>query len=429
MAVGSAGGSSSDQLSLALCLSGGGYRATLFHLGALLRLNEFGVLETADVVTSVSGGSILNGALARAWSTLRHGANGMFENFEEEVRAPVEAFCARDLRTNLLFWGRLKPKKWPSLVKNGFAVPANDLAVAYEPLFGRTTLADLPDRPKFIFCATNVETGASWQFSTGAGARTGDYYCGYFAAGSIRLTEAVAASSAFPPGFAAIKLAVPKNIGPSRIDLWNRERPAVQQRGRAGNLRDGVVLLTDGGVYDNLGLEPIWDQTCTVLVSDAGRPFGSSDDCRQTSVPRLLRAADISANQVSAVRKRWLFERLKGADANGRSGTDWDIDTPLERYRLADAPGYNPDTAELVAGVRTDLNAFTAGERGCLINHGYSLANAAIQTFAKRLIRNPAAQFVWPAPQFADNDTAIAALQDSGRRKILRDVWNSLASR
>src|SRR5438309_7042658 len=49
---------------VALCLSGGGYRAALFHLGAVRRLNELGVLGRIDTITSVSGGSILAAHLA-----------------------------------------------------------------------------------------------------------------------------------------------------------------------------------------------------------------------------------------------------------------------------------------------------------------------------------------------------------------------------
>ncbi|HEX9415372.1 MAG TPA: patatin-like phospholipase family protein, partial [Gaiellaceae bacterium] len=52
---------------IALCLSGGGYRAMLFHLGALWRLNEAGYLPKLDRVSSVSGGSMTNGALALSW--------------------------------------------------------------------------------------------------------------------------------------------------------------------------------------------------------------------------------------------------------------------------------------------------------------------------------------------------------------------------
>ena len=46
---------------IALTFSGGGFRATLFHLGALRRLNELGVLTRDDfrTVAAVSGDSIV----------------------------------------------------------------------------------------------------------------------------------------------------------------------------------------------------------------------------------------------------------------------------------------------------------------------------------------------------------------------------------
>ena len=58
----------SPQEGIALCLSVGGYRAMLFHLGALWRLNELGHLSRLARISSVSGGSITAGALAKNWS-------------------------------------------------------------------------------------------------------------------------------------------------------------------------------------------------------------------------------------------------------------------------------------------------------------------------------------------------------------------------
>ena len=59
-----------------LCLSGGGYRAMLYHVGALIRLNEFGLLSQIQEVSSVSGGSITARALALAWTKLRFNDRG-----------------------------------------------------------------------------------------------------------------------------------------------------------------------------------------------------------------------------------------------------------------------------------------------------------------------------------------------------------------
>jgi predicted acylesterase/phospholipase RssA len=85
----------SDRKGIALCLSGGGFRASLFHLGSLRRLNEVGLLSQINTVTSVSGGSITNALLAKHWPRFTGGkifAN--FANFENDLRQ----FCARDIR-------------------------------------------------------------------------------------------------------------------------------------------------------------------------------------------------------------------------------------------------------------------------------------------------------------------------------------------
>ena len=77
-----------------LCLSGGGFRATLFHLGVIHRMNELGILGKLSTISSVSGGSILNGVLAIRWSRLTYDpATGMFTNLDEEIAQPVRDFC------------------------------------------------------------------------------------------------------------------------------------------------------------------------------------------------------------------------------------------------------------------------------------------------------------------------------------------------
>src|SRR4029077_4339326 len=97
----------------ALCLSGGGFRATLFHLGVTLRLNELGVLTKLSTITSVSGGSILNAVLATRWSQLTLRPDGTFSNLDEIVGGAVRSFCAHDLRTPLLLGKRINPLWWP----------------------------------------------------------------------------------------------------------------------------------------------------------------------------------------------------------------------------------------------------------------------------------------------------------------------------
>src|SRR5438093_9721820 len=77
---------------IALCLSGGGYRALLFHVGALWRLNELGYLPQLARISSVSGGSITAGVLGLHWNKLAF-VNDVATRFVEEVVAPLRAMA------------------------------------------------------------------------------------------------------------------------------------------------------------------------------------------------------------------------------------------------------------------------------------------------------------------------------------------------
>ncbi|MGH3016043.1 MAG: patatin-like phospholipase family protein, partial [Gaiellaceae bacterium] len=86
---------------VALCMSGGGYRAALFHLGALRRLNELGLLSRIDTFTAVSGGSIMLAQIATFMA--RRGAPAepgkAIDGFDDGVAGPLRRFTAKDVRT------------------------------------------------------------------------------------------------------------------------------------------------------------------------------------------------------------------------------------------------------------------------------------------------------------------------------------------
>src|SRR5262249_54093525 len=155
----------------------------------------------------------------------------------------------------------------------------------------------------------------------------------------------------------------------------------------------------------------------------------------------LVRVADISAEQVGAVRKRWLIERirtggwldgLKGKVSDlpslpdqpaARGGTIWVIDTPPENFPKPPANSYGLAERGRLASIRRDLNAFSEGEQGCLQNHGYWLADAGIRQYAVGLAENPDAEFRWPCPEWASGKGTIqAALASSAQRRVLNDI-------
>src|SRR5947207_1762283 len=136
-------------------MSGGGYRATLFHAGAIVRLNELGVLPRIDRISSVSGGSITAGLLGRVWGQLVFSSQGVATNLRDVFLQPLREACSRTLDIRVAIAGLLP-----------FVSAGNRLAELYEQhLFKGFRLRDLPDRPAFIFNSTNLQTGGLFRFT------------------------------------------------------------------------------------------------------------------------------------------------------------------------------------------------------------------------------------------------------------------------
>jgi NTE family protein len=393
-----------QRLGLALCLSGGGFRATLFHAGALRRLNELGILSTANTISSVSGGSIANGLLASVWSRLTPDAAGVFTNWKSEYEEPLRRLCSEDIRTRPLLWWRLDPRNWPRLASAAFSA-ADLLAEEYDArLFHGRKLVDLPappNNPNFVFCAANLQTGVNFQFSKG---RIGDYVLGFSEKpGETLLADAVAASSAFPITFPPLV----RDYEPAAFH--SRDVQAVPEGWRWR----GRVELTDGGVYDNMALEPAWKAHKVILVSDGGTPFQVQPAVGRWAVPRLWRSYSIIANQAEAVRKRWLIASFL---RKVYGGAYWGLGTDITEYALPQAgtplPGYSGRVLDRLRVVRTDLDAFSADEQGVLMNHGWALANGAISRWAGGLAKTKAPGQV-PDPGLLDPDNALMALAES----------------
>lgn len=247
---------------IGLCLSGGGFRAMLFHVGALTRLNEAGILPKLDRVASVSGGSVAAGALAVGWARLRFDENGVATNLREEVSQPLLALAQKWVDAPAIVAGLL-----PFVTAAGVAARVYDRA-----LFKGATLQDLPDRPRFTFTATSLQTGALWRFAKEYAA---EYHVGQWPKPELKVADVVAASAAFPPYMSPAYVRVP----PGAIEM--QEGADLHEEGFKGRLR-----LTDGGVYDNLGLEPIWKRYETILVSDGGGPCRATRSRSQTGSPR-----------------------------------------------------------------------------------------------------------------------------------------------
>jgi NTE family protein len=260
---------------IGLALSGGGYRAMIFHVGALIRLNELALLRKIKRISSVSGGSITAAALGMSWKDLEFAGDVAtnFDIFVKRMRTMAETTIdAGAIIGGILFPGSISDR----------------VAKAYdETLFHGSKLAGLPDdaqpgNPRFVINATNVQTAALWRFSRNY---MGDYRVGLVEKPDVSLAAAVAASSAFPPV-----------LSPSELDI---EQPVVNTPGADLHRPPftKTAILSDGGVYDNLGLETIAKRYQTLLVSDAGQKIAPEEDPHRDWARHSLRVLDTVDNQ------------------------------------------------------------------------------------------------------------------------------------
>lgn len=245
---------------IALALSGGGSRAMAFHLGCLRGLHKAGLLDRVDTLTAVSGGSVL--------AAIYCSHPGDFGAFEIKARQVLRQGFVRPailsaisslegIRALLTFLLVVADSSAALLLK--FAsrpfrkfIPSIDwfrrssivrrhsrttiLRETFDLMLSRRRLADLrTDRPRLIIIACELRAKAAFYFTAD---RIQCWRYGVASACGVQLADAVSASAAYPL------------LLPALDDVVEFEEAGVKALHR--------ITLTDGGVYDNLGLSPLW---------------------------------------------------------------------------------------------------------------------------------------------------------------------------
>jgi NTE family protein len=256
---------SADIPKIGLALSGGGARAIAFHLGCLRALNKLGLLDRLAVLSTVSGGSVIGAYF--------HAHQGDFAAFEATMRALLAQGLVAPMCRKL--WSRLGIKVVAAFVVVGIValsvsllkaflaiatlVVPRSLAIQFERvdirsplhrfasrttlleaalddlLFKRLSLSDLPRQPHLVINATELRTGSAFRFGT---TESGSWRWGRLHRNDASVAHAVAASAAYPVFL------------PAFDETLNFEKD--------GALTNSRVVLTDGGIYDNLGLGCLW---------------------------------------------------------------------------------------------------------------------------------------------------------------------------
>jgi predicted acylesterase/phospholipase RssA len=433
---------------IGLALSGGGFRAALYHIGVLAKLAEMDLLRKVEALSCVSGGSIVGAHYYLEARKLlsekpdreitKEDYIGIVQRLERDfldgvqtnVRTRVLAnpwtnlkmiFSSNYSRTRRV--GELYEKKIFSRVRDGEGGKPrwlNELIIRpegegldFHPKNDNWRRA--AKVPMLILNATTLNTGHNWQFTaTWMGEPPssidsevdGNYRLRrmYYeqAPGDhkrIRLGHAVAASSCVPGLFEPLALA---------------------------KLYDGLVVrLVDGGVYDNQGTASLLDQGCNILlVSDASGQMNTINDpgsgllavpLRTNSVlqarVRVAQYRELSARRRSSALRGLMFIHLK-KDLQVKP-LDWincpdpqdsfDSDPPLTKY------GINKDAQGRLAAIRTDLDSFSDAEARALMISGYRMTDFEIARSLPEFDKSDGAGADWQFMKFDESLTRADA--------------------
>jgi NTE family protein len=328
-----------QQKRIGIALSGGGFRAAAFHLGVMRKLKELNLLHKIDVLSCVSGGSIAGGHLAVNWGR------------PDALDTLAEYLSSRSIAVSSFIGGALDP----------FHSRLDKLAQSYDrDLFQGKSLAALRNGPRVYFNTTNLATGNLFFFVAGGGLaeEMGEHELGVAPASSFPISRAVAASSAFPPVFPPLRL---------DSDVYPHAS-AVE-----------YVTLADGGVYDNMGVNPLLRQTRAnldyLIVSDGGKPFAIDDRPTESGAMVLRVSLDIMMEQIRGLE----FDRIQHHHlANKGPKPLW--------FSIDSVEGeLQPGDAAFASAVGTNLKRLTAAEMDVLARHGGALLTARIDRYAPEL--------------------------------------------
>jgi predicted acylesterase/phospholipase RssA len=382
-----------------LCLSGGGFRATFYHLGVVRLLATTGWLKKVTHVFSVSGGSILAAHMAMNWDAYTSSDDNEFQR----VTSELIRFGQSDVRGRIM-------RRWIPFLRRRTSLFQQSL----RDLYSDAKLRSLPDTPKFHFLSTSLTSGQlcafdkdQWIAVDAPGAIGG--FAGV-KSGNLELSRVVAASAAFPPLFTPVRI----------------RAGGLSQNEAEGPLRS-IHYLTDGGVFDNLGVAKVLhvienlgldvvdrpvikggytrsgvgddlppEKPSWVIVSDASASFDAAKGgCFPTIVSRTSRSMEILMGRLAERDIDELGWAL--ARANEKRLTN-----PVVHLSIKDAPPpfnvnpsvlycaptpfdvkpgvhYETQSPTIQHGIRyarTDLDRFDSKLIWYLMRHGYEVAAA-----------------------------------------------------
>jgi len=414
---------SGPEAKLGLALSGGGFRASFFHIGVLAKLAMLGLLRHVEVISAVSGGAVI-GALyylhvkklleSKADAAISDGDyKELVENIERDFyEAAKSNFRVRtfiDLEKNMQTWRAdyshtdriaqlFDQDLYRPVLQSSSPILMRELKIqppsAKPDFFPRTdNLGRQAKVPILVVNATTLNTGRNWQFTaawmgeppredlvsldidkkTKRLRRPGSYN-DLARQKDLLLGHAVAASAAVPGIFHPLAIS----------DTY----PGVR------------VQLVDGGVHDNQGVQALIDEACThFIISDASGQLQEDDnpDTELSAVP--MRTNDIFQERLREEELFRTFETKSGSrvalmhlrkglpitavawlDASGEPAEPDKILRPVSPPNSPQDFAVAEPVQDLLSKIRTDLDSFTEVEAHSLMLDAYRMTAAVIAT-------------------------------------------------
>jgi predicted acylesterase/phospholipase RssA len=457
---------------IGLALSGGGFRASLFHIGVLAKLAELDLLRHVEVISCVSGGSIIGAFYYLELKKLLESGSTGHADYLQLVR-DVERKFLEGVQKNVRMRITASPSAgFKMALKSGYS-RSDVIAELYQEHFYDQTAAEgkeparlmsdllvhpaefrgAPDDtftpkydnwrlgakvPMLVLNATTMNTGHNWQFtatwmgeSPQAISEAIDAIPRYRRTwyrdapkphNEIPIGRAVGASACVPALFEPIVL---RNLYPDR-----------------------TVRLVDGGVHDNQGLSSLLEQNCRViLVSDSSGQFqeqpspgGSvSDSLGNSNAVLQARVREAQFDQLSALRRAGaiqgamfihLTKDLEADPVSWIGGPAKTADKKAEKTSY----GIDRDIQLALAEVRTDLDSFSDAEAYALMTSGYRMTEHALleekclpslqPSGARQPWRFLAAEDALTRTDKVSRDRMLTLLRVSN--KLAFKVWNQL---
>jgi len=349
----------------ALCLSGGGWRAAYFHLGVIKHLRSRGCLGHVKQVVGVSGGAVVAALL---WKHASLSSEDAIRRVEEDLNR-INSFGVRQVG---LAWLPLRTWILRRLLQGIFKTTGD------RPFEASLVSCDLRRcAPVYFDLKSDGSVEARWH---GGGDGRPDAWVSARVSKSFDVASACVCSAAFPLFYAAQPF--------TKEHLTVAAGDSAAGPNRLGSMAVGAFpdrSLTDGGVFDNLGLTAVSNPSLDLWVSDASGPLDQVDALFGTALSSVSRTVDLL-----------MAQRADAAIQSNGHAKHFRLASPLGR-----PAGDGAEIIALASRLRTDLDFFNDDERRALVYAG----------------ERQAARYAGGAP--SPPTVSLDALKNGAQRKLL----------